>query len=96
MKMNKIMIQYCILSGHLNFSDATGTKCYVEVMQCVVKIYLNKNLNPVTRIEKIWYAVFFLRYWRQWILLCPQYTLKDNFITNNAYICSMLMLLSCF
>ena len=76
------------VSGLLsNIPDAAGTKCYVEVMQCVVESYLNKSLDPVTCIEKIWYAVFFMRYWRQWILLCPQYTLKDNFITNNAYIC---------
>lgn len=88
-KQNYDAVLHIIRASELlnNIPDATGTKCYVEVMQCVVESYLNKSLDPVTRIEKIWYAVFFLRYWRQWILLCPQYTLKDNFITNNAYIC---------
>lgn len=45
-----------------------------------------KKLDPIERIEKAWYAVFFLRYWRQWIILHPQYSLQ-NFITYNAYIC---------
>ena len=49
--------------------------------------YLDKSVDPLTRIEKIWYAAFFLRYWRQWIILSPQYTLKNNFVTNNAYMC---------
>ena len=48
--------------------------------------YLDKKLDPMERIKKIWYAVFFLRYWRQWIILHPQYSL-ENFITYNAYIC---------
>ena len=29
----------------------------------------------------------FLRFWRQWILLHPSYTLKNNFVTNNAFMC---------
>ena len=28
-----------------------------------------------------------MRYWREWILLNPQYTLGNNFITANAYKC---------
>jgi len=56
-------------------------------MQCVVDSYLDKSLSPLARLEKIWYANFFVRYWRQWILLSEQYTLQQNFITNNAYLC---------
>ena len=67
--------------------DAVGTKCYIELMQCVIESYLDKSVDPLTHIEKIWYAAFFLRYWRQWIVLSPQYTLKNNFVTNNAYMC---------
>lgn len=28
---------------------------------------------------------YFLQLWRQWIMLNPSYTLKDNFITSNAF-----------
>lgn len=71
-----------------NIPDAVGTKCYIDIMNCIVDSYLNKSLDPLSRIEKLWYAVFFLlRYWRKWIELSPQYTTQDNFITNNAYMC---------
>ena len=44
--------------------DAVGTRCYINVMKSVVDSYLDKSLSPAKRIEEIWYAVFFLRYWR--------------------------------
>lgn len=50
-----------------SFPDATGTRIYIQVMQCVIDSYLNKSLTPAERIECIWYATFFVRYWRKWI-----------------------------
>ena len=38
------------------------------------------------RIEKIWYADFFIRYWQKWLLTNPCYTLKNNCVTQNAYV----------
>ena len=70
--------------------DAVATREYINVMQCVMDSYLNKSLDPLTRIEKIWHATLFLRYWRQWILLHPLYTLQDNFISSNSYVCTEL------
>ena len=32
-------------------------------------------------------SVFLIRYWRQWILLPSHFTLKNNFVTYNAYMC---------
>ena len=49
--------------------------------------FLNKNLECLVRIENAWYSVFVLRYWRQWIVLNPDYNLSDHFITSNAYTC---------
>ena len=31
--------------------------------------------------------IFFVRYWREWILLNEKHTLKQNFLTNNTYLC---------
>lgn len=61
------------------------TKCYLEVIQCVVDSYLDKSLSPLERISKIWYAAFSLQLWQQWLLLNCNYTLKNNFITGNAF-----------
>ena len=66
---------------------ANGTKCYVELIKCMIDGYLDKDLAPLCRIEKLWYVVFFMRYWRRWLLLHSKYTLRDNFITSNAYLC---------
>ena len=66
---------------------AFATKCYVELIQNVVDSYEDKSLDCISRIETIWYANFFLRYWRKWIMLHHSYTLKNNFITCNCYMC---------
>ena len=67
--------------------DAKGTSAFLDVIRCMIDSFLDKTLNVFSRIEKAWYAVFFLRYWHQWLLLNPNYTLGNNFITLNAYIC---------
>jgi len=66
---------------------ANATKCYVELIQHVMDGYLDKGLDPLSRIEKLWYAAFFVHYWRKWLMLNKAFTLKDNFITCNAYMC---------
>ena len=67
--------------------EAKATFVYVEMMKCTVDSYLDKSLSPLERIEKAWYANFFARYWKEWISLSDQYTLKQNFLTSNAYLC---------
>ena len=59
--------------------DALGTKEYITLICYIVDSYLDKALHPLARIEKIWYVDFFMRY--------PKYTLQNNFITYNAYMC---------
>lgn len=70
-----------------DISGATGTKLYTDIIRQVVDSYLSKSLDPLTRIEKVWNATFCLCYWWQWILPHPKYTIKDNFITSNGYMC---------
>ena len=67
--------------------DAVATKQFIILIQPIIDSYLDKALDPLQRIKKNWYVIFFLRYWREWILEHPTYTLTNNFITQNAYIC---------
>ena len=67
--------------------DATGTSAYLEVIRCVVDSFLDKKEDVLCKIRKAWYSVFFLRYWRKWVILSPGYKIRDNFVTNNAYMC---------
>ena len=82
-------VLHIVNEAHLldRITGATATKCYIELIQNIIDSYLDKSLDPIARIEKIWYANFFIRYWWQWILLHPQFTLKPNFITHNCYMC---------
>lgn len=88
-KQNYDAVLRIVNASHLldNIAEAHATKCYVELMKSVIDSFLDKSLDPLVRIEKLWSVVFFLRYWRQWILVNCQCSLKDNFITYNAYMC---------
>ena len=59
----------------------------MQIIASTVDSYLDMSLSPLERVEKSWYANFFVGYWREWILLSERYTLKWNFITNNVYLC---------
>ena len=61
-----------------NIPEAVGTRQLVEIIQCVVDSYMDKTLEPLQRIEKIWYAVLFLRYWRNWITVHPMYKVQKH------------------
>ena len=54
-KQNFDAVLHIIQASHLldDIPGATGTKCYIEVIQCVVDSYLDKSLDPATRIEKM-------------------------------------------
>jgi len=71
----------------LEIPEAMGTFVYLKVMCSLIDSYLDRKLDVATRIKKAWYGTYFLRYWREWILLNPEYILGDNFITPNAYKC---------
>ena len=49
--------------------------------------FLDKNLTPLDRVYRMWYVVFSLRIWRYWILCDKAYTLANNFVTLNVYLC---------
>jgi len=71
----------------MSIPDAKGTVVYLKLMKSITDAFLDKSLECLVRIEKAWYSVFVLRYWRQWVILCPEYNLTDHFITCNTYTC---------
>lgn len=66
--------------------DTAGTQAFLLVMQYSVTSYCDKTLTIHDRIYRLWYVVFFLRIWKKWILKSKQYTVKNNFISQNCYI----------
>ena len=70
-----------------SFPDSKGTRCYVQMKKSIINSYLDKRLSPLRGIEEAWFALFFARYWRQWIICCKKYSLETNYISLNSYIC---------
>ena len=81
------MANDCVVGLLMNIPDAKGILAYLKIIKSIADSFLDKKLDCLVRIEKVWYCVFVLRYWCQWIVLCPEYNLADNFITCNAYTC---------
>lgn len=51
----------------------------------MLKSFTDELISAEERIYLIWYAVFFLRFWKRWI--CSSSFRTRNFITSNAYMC---------
>lgn len=64
-----------------------GTAAFLQIMRDVMDAFTDKELSPLDRVGKIWYAVFLIRIWRQYIVIQEHLTLKHNFITQNCYVC---------
>ena len=43
-----------------NIPDAKRTIQYLKILRYFIDGFLDKNLSPLIRIQKVWYVVFFL------------------------------------
>lgn len=66
---------------------SAGTVKFLEILQNIIDAFMNKNLSPEDRLKKMWYSIFILRLWRQYILGKKKLTLKNNFLSQNCYTC---------
>lgn len=71
----------------MNVPGSEGTIAYLRVMYYVLISYLCKTMTIADRIYYAWYSIFFLRLWRAWIKDQPHYSLTNNCITSNTYVC---------
>lgn len=82
------MSAYCVIEVLKKNSEAKATAQYLLLTRYILESFLNKSLNVRRRIYMTWYAVFFLRLWRSWILdSSNNYSLLKNWITLNTYTC---------
>ena len=73
------------LADHVNNSEATQQ--YLRLMYMTLYAVLQEDLEVEKRLYYLWYTAFFLRIWRAWIIRHEEYTLQNNFISLNNYIC---------
>lgn len=73
-----------MLKQHVEGSD--GTRIFLKLTDKVLRSFLDFSLTPLERINNMWYAVFILRYWKEYIKRHPNQN-SDNFITSYTYVC---------
>ncbi|XP_044747029.1 uncharacterized protein LOC123308446 [Coccinella septempunctata] len=55
-------------------------------MRLVIDSFLDPKIDVTHRIYSMWYCVFFLRIWRQWLTI-NKYKIGEHFISSNCYTC---------
>lgn len=74
-----------LLKDKIKGSD--GTVQFLQIIRDVVNSFMDEEIIPLHRIRKIWYSLFLIRLWRQFIISRKEYTLANNFLTVNCYAC---------
>lgn len=72
---------------NIGVDRAEATSLYLNMMRDIMCAFIDKDLTPIQRVQAIWFPVFIMRIWRQYIEDHELYTLKDNFMTMNCYAC---------
>lgn len=67
--------------------DSEGTVLYLQISRAVTSAYIDADLKPLERVQRIWHGLYFLRAWKKWLQYSKEYNLKDNFISSNAFTC---------
>lgn len=75
-----------------NVIDSEATIMYLKIGKYITSSMMDSDLKPLERIRRAWYSVYFIRAWKKWILNTQtenssQYSIKENFITQNAFEC---------
>lgn len=71
----------CSLDG------SQGTIKYLEIMRYINDSFTDENLAPLERVHKIWYSVFIIRLWREFVNSKKNLSLKKKFLSLNSYTC---------
>lgn len=66
--------------------DSEATVVYLTLCKNVTSCCLDKNLNPLERLFRIWNSVFILRIWSDF-LTAANYSAQENFVSQNVYDC---------
>lgn len=64
-----------------------GTIKFLEIMRAIIDSYLQIDLTRLERTNKMFYAVFMIRIWRDFIVSTNKLTLKENFLSLHCYTC---------
>lgn len=67
--------------------ESEGTRIFLQIMRNINDSFMDVSLAPLERVYKIWYSVFVLRLWREFLNSKRNLSLKKNFLSLNCYTC---------
>lgn len=89
--LEKIMLPRVRDALKTNIAGSEGTIAFIRLCANVTSSLCDDDIQPLDRIYRLWFATYVLRAWRKWIIKEQSssfhYTLRDNFISSNAYLC---------
>lgn len=68
-------------------AGSRATVKFLEIVKNIIDSFMDANLKPLERIQKIWYSVFVLRIWRNFVVTSDKFNTSENFLTANCYSC---------
>ncbi|KAF5308018.1 hypothetical protein FQR65_LT18283 [Abscondita terminalis] len=75
------------VTEHLQkIENSQATQAYLLIMRHVLRSFLEKCMKLSERIYSIWFAIFFLRIWKNW-LISNHLSVSKYFITANCHQC---------
>lgn len=60
---------------------------YLIIMRNFIDSFLDTKLSPLERVQKVWYSIFIVRIWPEYVLGTKSLNLKNNFLTSYCYVC---------
>ena len=78
-------LEQCLYQVHDRIRSL-GTIIYLRYMRSIRDANFDKTLSPLDRVSLLWEATFFFRIWK-YLLNENDYSVNDNFVTGNAYLC---------
>lgn len=75
-----------LLKEHLEASSV-GTVTFLQIVRDITDAFTDRHLAPLERVAKMWYSLFLIRIWRQYIVSQRHLSVTKNFLTTNCYSC---------
>lgn len=70
-----------------NVKNSEATVLFLTIVRDLIDSHMDTDLSLLQMIQKIWFPVFVVRIWRDYIVSNKVYKLKDNFLSTNCYKC---------
>lgn len=67
--------------------NSNGTVMFLKIMDNFYTPFTDITMLNLDRVRNVWYALFVVRSWREYVLSHPSLTLANHFMSSNCYNC---------